>query len=236
MISFAHDFEKAWALYPKKEAMGLARAAWINLRRNRLLPPLDEILASIRRFMSTESWQRNQGQFIPQMGNFLRGQRWLDPLPPEEKQQSQHREAVQAMERQQKALEDARKAESERLKPLFEAFAEKFRASWNPNIEPMAFGTWRYLHTKGQAPSPSDVPDGNTLDIMAFMKAFQRTCEERAYSAEHSVRDSHASVSAFRLEAPHIPERNSASRATVMRAGDLLARFTPPREALCAAV
>ena len=122
------------------------------------------------------------------------------------------------------------------MRPLFEAFAEKFKATWNPNIYAMAFGTWRHLRSKGQAPSPSDVPDSNTLDIMAFMKAFQRKCEERAHGAEHSVRDSHAYVSAFKPEAPHIPERNSASRATAMRASDLLARFTPQREALCAAV
>ena len=229
VISFAHDFEKAWEAYPKKEAMGLARSAWVRLHRSNLLPPLETILSSIRRFAGTEGWQRNQGQFIPQMGNFLRGQRWLDPLSPEEEQHSQYREAIQAIERQQKVLEDAKEVESDRLRPLFEALAEKFKATWNPNIYAMAFGTWRHLRSKGQAPSPSDVPDSNTLDIMAFMKAFQRKCEERAYN-------SHAYVSAFKPEAPHIPESNSASRATAMRASDLLARFTPQREALCAAV
>jgi hypothetical protein len=197
---------------------------------------LDTILSSIRRFMSTESWQRDGGRYVPQMGNWLRGQRWLDPFSPEEEQKAQLQEAVQAIARRQETLEAERKAESERLKPLFDAFAEKFRASWNPNIEPMAFGTWRYLRSKGQAPLPSDVPDGNTLDIMAFMKAFQRKCEERAYSAEHSVRDSYASIGVLQPAICSRHEGNPTGRAAVMRAGELLARLVPQREALCAAV
>lgn len=146
------DFEKAWETYPKKEAQGFARSAWFNLFRAGQLPSLETILSAIGRFAATESWQRDNGRYIPQMANFLRGQRWLDPLSPGEEQKAQFQEAVQSVARQHEALEAVKKAENERLRPLFDAFAEKFSATWNPNIFPMAFGTWRHLHTKGQAP------------------------------------------------------------------------------------
>lgn len=72
------DFEKAWELYPKKEAKGLARTAWLRLQREGLLPPVAQIESAIRHFMGTESWQREQGRFVPQMSNWLKGQRWQD--------------------------------------------------------------------------------------------------------------------------------------------------------------
>jgi hypothetical protein len=66
--------------------MGLARHAWKQLRQNGLLPPLTELLAAIKRFTGAEHRQREHGRYIPQLHNFLRGQRWLDPLSPEEEQ------------------------------------------------------------------------------------------------------------------------------------------------------
>ena len=59
-------------MYPKKEAKGFARLAWLQLLRSGELPPLAELHAAIRRFASSESWQREQGRFVPQMGNWLR--------------------------------------------------------------------------------------------------------------------------------------------------------------------
>ena len=66
------DFESTWAMYPKKEAKGFARLAWLQLLRSGELPPLAELHAAIRRFASSESWQREQGRFVPQMSNWLR--------------------------------------------------------------------------------------------------------------------------------------------------------------------
>ena len=39
---------------------------------------LARIEASIRHFMASDMWQREQGRFVQQMSNWLRGQRWLD--------------------------------------------------------------------------------------------------------------------------------------------------------------
>ena len=185
--SLAQDFEKAWELYPKKDAKGFARMAWFKLYRSGLLPALSEILESIRRFAASGSWQRDQGRFVPQMGNWLRGQRWLDPLSPAEEAEAKERQhrseqerAIQAQEERERRLQEQRNAEKERLRPAYGAFAAKFT---KPVNEAMAFGTWLYLHSKGSAPSALDVPLNNTLGIIDFMNAFRRQREEAVYRA-----------------------------------------------------
>ena len=181
------DFEKAWELYPKKDAQGFARMAWLKLQRSRLLPPLDVIQAAIERFTASESWQRDNGRYVPQMGNWLRGQRWLDPLSPAEEQERQHREelrrSLQAQEEQEKRLQEQRNAEKARLRSIFDALAAKFPESFN---DAMAFGTWMYLHSKGFAPSALDVPADNALGIIDFMNAFKRKREEAQFRARYA--------------------------------------------------
>ena len=191
--SFLHDFEKAWELYPKKEAKGLARVAWQHLKRMGQLPALTELEASIRHFMSTENWQREQGRFVPQMGNWLKGQRWLDTSAPvaavttqEAAKTQQAVSAAQAMQVQHEADKARRKDELETLRPTFAAFAAKFHEKESPWHMPMAFGLWAYLHGKHMAPTPADVPDDNSLGIVAFLQAFKRRCEEAAWQQAHA--------------------------------------------------
>lgn len=205
------DFEKAWDLYPKKDAQGFARMAWLKLQRSGLLPPLDAIQAAIERFTATESWQRDNGRYVPQMGNWLRGQRWLDPLSPAEEaaeQERQRREklsrSLQAQEEQERRLQEQRNAEKARLRPLFDALAAMFAEPFN---DAMAFGTWMYLHSKGLAPGASDVPAGNVLGIVDFMNAFKRKREEAQYLASH---------------APLPPDRFDARAAELKPCGEIL--------------
>ncbi len=190
-VSFsASDFEKAWELYPKKDAKGFAHAAWLKLQRSGQLPPLDVLQASLQQFMASESWQRDNGRFVPQMGNWLKGQRWLDPLSPAEEaaeRERNHREelnrSLRAQEEQEKRQQERRSAEKARLRPLFDALAAKFAEPFN---EAMAFGTWMYLHSKGLAPLSQDVPADNALGIIDFMDAFKRKREEAQYRANHA--------------------------------------------------
>jgi hypothetical protein len=233
--SFSHDFEKAWEIYPKKEAMGLARSAWINLRRNRLLPPLEEILASIRRFTTTESWQRAQGQYVPQMGNWLRGQRWLDALPPADEQNLQEKEAVQALQREEEARKARYREESERLRPFYDAFAAKFTGQRNVHSEAMAFGTWKYLYSRFNGPSAADVPDDNALDIIAFLNSFKRRCEENAYKAKHVSHEATRNRSDLRRYADD-QMKSPVNCGEILRTSGFLKRMLPQREALCAAI
>ena len=171
MSSSAQDFESIWDLYPKKEAKGFARMAWNKLLRSGQLPALQEIVTSIRCFASSENWQREQGRFVPQMGNWLRGQRWLDPLPAaaqrEQKRKQSFHQAVQAQEQQE---HENYRTQAERLRPEFEAFAACFSETFH---QPRALGAWMYLHSQNLAPRANDVPSGNTLGIFDFMEQFK---------------------------------------------------------------
>jgi hypothetical protein len=186
------DFETAWELYPKKDAKGFARVAWLKLQRSGQLPLLDQIRAAIQRFVASESWQREQGRFVPQMGNWLRGQRWLDPLSPAEEAAEQERQRREEMSRllrvqeeQERRQQEQRDAEKARLRPLFDALAAKFTESFNDAQVAMAFGTWLHLHSRGAAPMASDVAPNNGQGIMDFMNAFKRKHEEAQYRARH---------------------------------------------------
>lgn len=179
------DFEKAWELYPKKEAKGFAHSAWLRLQREGLLPPLPRIESTIRHFMATDSWQREQGRFVPQMSNWLKAQRWLDDAVTaainEAEARQQSAAAVQLVLQKEEASDAARAREREALRPRFEAFAEKFQLPADHRLRPMAFGLWMHLHNTHRAPTPSDVPADNQLGIGEFLQAFKRRCEEAAW-------------------------------------------------------
>lgn len=190
--SLASDFEIAFALYPKQEAKAYAWMAWCKLARRGQLPPQDVILASIRRFAASENWQRDNGRFVPQMSNWIRGQRWLDPLSPaeerareEQQRREEHNRAIQAQEEQESRLQEQKNAEKARLRPLYEAFAARFPEHINEAKAAMTFGTWLYLHSHGIAPLAFDVPADNTLDIIEFLNAFKRQRKEAEYRASH---------------------------------------------------
>ena len=192
------DFEKAWALYPKKEAKGLACAAWKALQRQGQLPTLQELESSIRQFMASDNWQREQGRFVPQMSNWLRGQRWLDmpsaaapaasvaPAARESEATRQAARAIQAMLEREAALKAAQDKEREALRPRFEAFAAKFPMDAQPWLKPMAFGLWMHLHNTFRAPAPSDVPADNLLSIVDFLRGFKGRCEQAAWQKSPS--------------------------------------------------
>lgn len=80
-ISSEQDFENVWNLYPKKEAKGFARLAWFRLARCGQLPPVSELHAALQHCMAQESWHREQGRFIPQLGNWA-GSDGLMPFLP----------------------------------------------------------------------------------------------------------------------------------------------------------
>jgi hypothetical protein len=227
------DFEKAWEAYPKKAAKGFAVLAWKKLRQTGQLPPLPDILAAIKRFMLTESWQRDHGRYIPQLSNFLRGQRWLDPLSPEEEEANRNRLEAERMElarkREQEADEARRKEKRERLRPIYDAFVEKFGevgSLSNERMDAMNFGLWMFLHGKYGGPIAADVPDGNTLSVHDFMKAYQRRRDGESCHAARSIRDFHSDSR----------ERKLVNRPEMPQRGAFLTRLIPAAQPLCAAV
>lgn len=189
VFSASHqDFESTWAMYPKKEAKGFARLAWLQLLRSGELPPLAELHAAIRRFASSESWQREQGRFVPQLGNWLRGQRWLDPLPPSEQAEQKHeqdmRQAMRMQEEREQHRHETWLADKARLRPMFEAFAAKFPPLAN---DAMPFGIWLHLHSRNHAPSADDVPPGNTLGIVEFLRDYKWRCQTADYRMQREA-------------------------------------------------
>ncbi len=171
--NYISDFEKVYAVYPRKEAKGLAKIAWRQLSRNGVLPELDVILAAIRRFSASHNWQRENGRFIPQLSNFLKGERWNDPITETEILDNAAKVASENARRKLQQKEEQRRTESEKRKavhrPDFDAFASKFKGSFH---FPMVFGFWMYFRDKGIAPLASDVPEDNKLGIMDFIKSF----------------------------------------------------------------
>ena len=120
--------------------------------------------------MPHERWHREQGRFIPQLGNWLRGQRWLDALssgsPSGRRPDPGVQKAMQEREEQEKRIQERQKA-------------EKFDAPFN---EAMAFGIWLHLHSIHSAPAAEDVPADNTRSIVAFLLEYRRKVQERRYT------------------------------------------------------
>ena len=182
------DFESVWAMYPKKEAKGFARMAWLKLVRSGQLPSLPELHAAIRRFASSENWQREQGRFVPQLGNWLRGQRWLDSVRPSgqtgQERTQDLRKIMQAREEREQRQHEAWSANKARLRPEFEAFAAKFPPVAN---DAMPFGIWLHLHSQNRAPSAEDIPPENTLGIIEFLQDYKRRRQAADYRMQRET-------------------------------------------------
>jgi hypothetical protein len=79
-------FDAFWAEYPRKVGKLAARRSWDRAKGR---PPLDQIIAAVRRSVATEQWRRDSGQFIPNPATWINQGRWDDQEPasanPEEK-------------------------------------------------------------------------------------------------------------------------------------------------------
>ena len=83
---YSNEFETFWQAYPKKVGKDAAYRSWKAKKREKRLPPLRELVPKIERFMATEQWQRDGGQYIPNPSTWLNQCRWLDELPMQEEQ------------------------------------------------------------------------------------------------------------------------------------------------------
>lgn len=162
-------FEQFWIAYPRKEAKGLAMFAWRNLARDNQLPGIDALLASLDRFKALSQWQKENGRYIPQPSNWLRGKRWLDSfddagtsMTPAEKAK---RAEVEEKRKQLQSRKDAEyQAKYDQLTPLFEAFAAKFPdQGFLQKRGKMIRVVWTLWHDKGNAPHASDVTTDSSL-------------------------------------------------------------------------
>jgi len=68
-------FGSFWKIYPKKVGKGAAEKAWEKQN-----PNLDVVVASIEAQITSEQWQKDNGQYIPNPATWLNQKRWEDEL------------------------------------------------------------------------------------------------------------------------------------------------------------
>ena len=91
------DFERFWAVYPKRQAKAAALEIWNQISPS---PPLvNQMIAAVQRQARSDEWRESNGKFVPQPANWLKAQRWLDEV-----QQSRTSTAVSEYEHTQAEL------------------------------------------------------------------------------------------------------------------------------------
>ncbi len=75
-----NGFGKFWAAHPKKKSKGDALKAWNQLKKNKQLPPIQIILASLGRLKVSHDWTKQGGRFIPYPATWLRAMGWEDDI------------------------------------------------------------------------------------------------------------------------------------------------------------
>ena len=159
-FSANNAFESIWNAYPRKEAKELARAVWHRLWRQGAIR-IEALMESLRRFCRSDGWNREHGRYVPQLVNWLRGQRWLDELPSSPAAVATDNDAkVRAWE----AAQERRQADPdlEVVRPQFEAFLARFR---DTRLRGPAWGLWTLLHKAGRAPQAHDVADASASPL-----------------------------------------------------------------------
>lgn len=69
-------FDLFYECYPRKKALGDAEKAWKQMQKE--MPPIEEMLGTIGRNLSTGEWSRARAQFIPYPASWLRAKGWAD--------------------------------------------------------------------------------------------------------------------------------------------------------------
>jgi hypothetical protein len=71
-------FDKFYAVYPKKKNKGQAEKAFFKINPNGEL--LTKMVSVIEKIKKTESWLKNNGQFIPYPATWLNAKGWEDEI------------------------------------------------------------------------------------------------------------------------------------------------------------
>ncbi len=192
------DFDAFWAAYPVEKQVRRAAAikVWRKLMRSGELPELSVLLTALEGFKASDSWEKEEGRWIPAPCRWLEDMRWLDTSSVAYVAAVERRKAAKKQAAEMKAAreEAASKAENqdtsrraeeekaieEKAMPLFEAFAARFQGH---EIQPWERAKWLYLYETGKAPLADDVPEDNALSVMEFLKAFEKRALGKASAA-----------------------------------------------------
>ena len=69
-------FEKFWDAYPKKERRAEARRVFLTIAPDDALT--ERMIAVVNAFARTETWQCDNGRYVPQAFKWLMEERWED--------------------------------------------------------------------------------------------------------------------------------------------------------------
>lgn len=75
-VPYSDDFETWWASYPRRQQKGDAWKAWEQLRKQKILPALDELVASAE----TYGRRVTDPKFMKLPGGWLRAHGWADDV------------------------------------------------------------------------------------------------------------------------------------------------------------
>lgn len=67
-------FDNFWYLYPNKQNKVRAHASWARIKTSEH----PAIMDGLRRWVSSEDWKKDNGQFIPHPASWLNAHRWED--------------------------------------------------------------------------------------------------------------------------------------------------------------
>ncbi len=70
------EFDQFWEKYPKHESQLASQKAWKKHK-----PPLGKVLAALEWQTQQDNWQSDDLQYVPKANNYLREERWNDPMP-----------------------------------------------------------------------------------------------------------------------------------------------------------
>ena len=70
-------FARFWSAYPRKIGKGAAEKAWSKAKIN---GHADAVIAAVEQQRSSEQWQKDGGQYIPNPATWLNQRRWEDEL------------------------------------------------------------------------------------------------------------------------------------------------------------
>jgi len=65
------DFDLFWKAYPRKKSKGQARRTWQKLKKTKILPELDVLLAAIIAAKESKGWKKDGGDYIPHPSTWL---------------------------------------------------------------------------------------------------------------------------------------------------------------------
>jgi len=77
-VEVQRRFDVFWSEYPLKKAKQDALRAFAKLRPDDEL--LETILQAVRRQKATDSWRKDNGDYIPHPATYLNGRRWEDEI------------------------------------------------------------------------------------------------------------------------------------------------------------